>query len=441
MNTKTAIDYTAKILGYWLPLKIKYEKIPGISIGITYKGKLVYKSGFGFSDSEYGIKADPGTCYRIASISKVFTTICIMQLVERGKLNLDDPATKYLPWFKSNSLITIKDLLSHSGGLSREAGSPHWVTDKFPDESELIKAAGKNQSTIPISSRFKYTNFGFAILGQIIKKVSSISYEKYVAENIIKKLGMENTHPDFNKTIKNLAAGYTRIIPDKEREKVPHIETKSYASATGFVSNVLDLAELISALSLNNRLLLSTKSKEEMFREQWKSKKENEWYGLGTIIYNLGSRKIVGHSGGFGGFITNISLDPENDIGVIVLTNTTDRVTRAITDGVYQTVYHFTDSGDQYDTEKNLKNYEGVYRSRWSDRAIVGVGDKLIGFDPKRDSPVKDRFLLKEKRKDVFIIESDDGFQAIGEEAKFVFAKGKTTLIWGASPMEKVSYG
>jgi len=164
MDTKTAIDYTAKIIGYWIPLKIKYDKTPGISIGITYKGELIYGAGFGFADLETGNKARPETCYRIASISKLFTTVSIMQLAEKGKLSLDDPVVKYLPWFKSSSLITIKNLLSHSGGLSRESGNPHWVTYKFPSEKELIVTAGKNQSTISISSRFKYTNFGFALL-------------------------------------------------------------------------------------------------------------------------------------------------------------------------------------------------------------------------------------------------------------------------------------
>ena len=325
MDTKTAIDYTVKVLGYWLPLKIKYEKIPGISVGITYKGKLVYKAGFGFADIESGIKAKPTTCYRIASISKVFTTVAVLQLAEKGKLDLNDPVIKYLPWFKSDPTITIKSLLSRSAGLAREAGSPHWITDRFPDEKELVKTAGKNQSSISISSRFKYTNFGFALLGQIVKKVSGVSYEKYISNNIIKKLGLENTYPDFHKSIKGLATGYSRIIPDKERESMPHIETKSYASATGFVSNVLDLAKLVSALSPNSQILLSEESKREMFREHWKTGTPgtwDEWYGFGTIISKVGWRKIIGHSGGFAGFRTKMSIDLQNDIGVVVLTNT-----------------------------------------------------------------------------------------------------------------------
>src|SRR5262245_32710930 len=93
-----AITSTAKILNAWLPGKIQYDRIPGLAVGIVHDGKLVYQKGFGYADVELKIPVTPGTCFRIASISKTFTAVALMQLAERGKIDLDDRIEAYLPW-------------------------------------------------------------------------------------------------------------------------------------------------------------------------------------------------------------------------------------------------------------------------------------------------------------------------------------------------------
>ncbi|PIZ04354.1 MAG: hypothetical protein COY58_04595 [Gammaproteobacteria bacterium CG_4_10_14_0_8_um_filter_38_16] len=188
---KTAIKYATKVFDAWLPYKILYENIPGISVGIVHNGKLLYKKGFGFENIELKKPSTPDTCYRIASISKTFTAIAIMQLSEHGKLNLDDKIKKYLPWFKigkkglNSSNITIRQLLSHSAGLSRDGNSPHWATNKFPNEAELQEQSSKSL-TYENLTRFKYSNYGFALLGLIIKEVSGLDYDEYVTKSLFK---------------------------------------------------------------------------------------------------------------------------------------------------------------------------------------------------------------------------------------------------------------
>ena len=449
-----AIAYTAKILDLWLPLKIQYDRIPGLSVGIVYRGKLVYQKGFGYADVSSKIPATPKTCYRIASISKTFTAVAIMQLVEQGKIRLDDRVDKHLPWFKikskrlDSSSITIRQLLSHTAGVFRDGDTPHWEDGKFPDIKGLQKSISEKTLVFKNLTHFKYSNFGFAILGQVIKEVTGSSYDNYVAKHIIQKLGMENTHPDFTQKIsQKLAKGYSRPIPGKDRRAFKHNVTKAYSSAAGFISNIPDLAKYLSALSFNKKrknVLLSQASKKKMMREYQKTGEKNEVYGLGFNNYKIERRKPTGHGGGFNGFITRIALDTKNDLGVITLSNSNDSTVPAINNGIFATIYRFVDKKNKYIKGKKLRNqekYEGVYRSSWVDEVIVGADANLIAFDSKTNSPLKEADLLKPKGKDTFVMKANSNFDSSGELAEFIFERGgkkASRLIWGSHPLERL---
>ncbi len=452
---KKAIKYAAKIADAWLPLKIQYDRTPGLSIGIVHRGKLVYKRGFGFADVAERKPATPDTCYRIASISKTFTAVAIMQLVESGKLHLDDKICAHLPWFKAKSKdsdacnITIRQILSHTAGVFRDGNTPHWADDKFPNAAGLQRTVSK-AIVFENLTRFKYSNFGFALLGEVIKKVSGVEYGAYVSEHILKKLGTDKTAPDLTKETESwLAKGYSRFIPHTEREAFRHVQTNAYASATGFLSNVSDLAKYLSALSVvdkNANLMISRESKKEMMQEYWATGEKDTSYGLGFVVYKIGDRKIIGHSGGFAGFITNIALDVENDVGVIVLSNTNDSSVGQISQGIFETIYEFADKDDTYTKGKKIphqEGYEGVYRSKWGDETVVGLDANLVAFHPQTNSPVKeDGILLKPKGKHKFVMDSKFNFGSPGEYAAFIFKKDARkagTLVWGSTPYERLA--
>lgn len=450
---KKAIKYAVKIIDAWLPLKIQYDRIHALSVGIVHRGKLVYKRGFGFANVESQEPATPDTCYRIASISKTFTAVAILQLVEQGKLNLDDKVHTHLPWFDAKTKltdsrsITIRHLLSHTAGIFRDGDTPHWETDIFPDAAGLKKSISK-AIVFENLTKFKYSNFGFALLGEIIKKVSGVSYDEYVNTHIIKKLGMEKTTPDLTaESEKWLARGYSRPIPNKERETFRHAQTKAYAPATGFLSNVTDLAKYVSALSLKNKdanRLISKESKKEITKEYWATGEEGESYGLGCAISKIENRKIVGHGGGFAGFLTKIGFDVEEDIGVIVLSNSNDNSASPIHHGIFETIYKIADEESKYSEGKQIvsqEKYEGTYRSRWSDKVIVGLDKNLIAFCPDTHSPLKEGTLLKSKGKDRFMMDSKFNFDSPGEYTRFVFGRDKrkaNKLIWGSTPSERL---
>ena len=136
----------------------------------------------------------PATKFRMASHSKLFTAIAIMQLREQGKLRLDDPVAKYLPWFKAKPAgdddgpITIEQLLSHSSGLQREAGD-HWTSFEFPTADELRSLYADRQAAFAPSVRWKYSNLAYAVAGMVIEQVSGERWADYVERNIFKPLG------------------------------------------------------------------------------------------------------------------------------------------------------------------------------------------------------------------------------------------------------------
>jgi D-alanyl-D-alanine carboxypeptidase len=452
-NTK-AIKYATKILDAWLPWKIQYDRIPGLAVGIVHNGKLIYQKGVGYADIESKIAVTPKTCFRIASISKTFTSVAIMQLVEQGKINLDERVEKYLPWFKvqtkgiNSSNITIRQILSHTGGVFRDGNTPHWENGKFPDRMGLKKSISNKSIVFENLTKFKYSNFGFALLGEIIKEASGLDYDEYVTKNIIKKLGMKRTAPDYNKENDDwLAKGYSRPIPNKEREVLPHSQTKAYTPATGFLSNVSDLAIYLAAISLKQKegnALVSRESMKEITRVYLPTGEEHGSCGLGFSIYRIAKRKIVGKSGFFAGFVTQISLDVENDIGVIVLTNTNDSSCDSISAGILETIYRFVDEKSKYCDGKIIPDqeiFEGVYRSRWADTIVVGIDTNLVAFQPKTNSPVKGSTLLKPKGKNKFFIDTDPNFDFSGELATFIFKRGAkqaTKVLFGPTPSERL---
>jgi D-alanyl-D-alanine carboxypeptidase len=433
-----------KILDRWLDYKVLMDRIPGMSVGVICKDSDIFLNAYGFSDKEERRMADGETLYRIASISKLFTSIAIMQLVEQEKVALDSKVSKYLGWFKnrdgSKSNITIRQLLTHSSGISRDGNTPFWEDDKFPEVKYLKKHISEGAITYPTIERFKYSNFGYAILGQIISKVSRMSYEKYVNKNIIRKVGMKDTYVDITpQAARKLAVGYGRELPGLAQERfLGQHSTEALAPATGFISNVPDLCKFMRAQFLSNDTLLSRDTKKEMQRTQWILEDEEIRWGLGYEISRIEGNRVVGHSGGFPGYSTLLEFDPQKEIGVVVLVNAIDVSTYSLVEGIYHIVTYILENYHRFKgkEEINLKKYEGRYYSRFGDVEIVEINGSLNLFTPGRGKPLKDISQLAYKN-GKFVMETGGNFDYIGEEVKFNFdSEGKVlSMSMGGSLM------
>ncbi len=443
-----AIKEIGHVIDIWLPLKIQYDEIPGLSVGIVYKGKLLYKNGFGYADLKSKRKTNENTLYRIASISKMFTATAILQLVEKELLRLDDKVSVYLPWFKGKtktgdiSNITVRQLLSHTSGMFRDGDTPHWDTGNFPSD---IKKSFSSKSLIQENlTAFKYSNYGYGVLGQLVKVITGEKCEEYVKKHILRPLGMSRSLPDYKKGAKELATGYGRIMPGAKRKIFNHLPARAYAPAGGVISNVNDLAKFISALSLvdNKKKLLGREFKKEMMHPREKTGGNDE-YGLGIGIYKIAGRKVVGHSGGYPGFITQVIFDPVHEIGVIVLSNSLASPASSIAFGLLESIYDIVDNFPSYASGKKISFsvYEGIYRNEWADNVVVRVGNTLLNFWLATYSPLKNKAVFKPLGKHRFVIKESNVFSSYGEIASFEnFKNGKSQkLIRGASPSRRVS--
>ncbi len=444
----TAIQQIGHIVDAWIPMKIKYDKTPGISIAISHGGKIIYARGFGFADVAHKQKASAETLYHIASHSKMFTAVAIMKLVEEGKLRLDDHVSDYIDWFKAkakhsdSSHITLRQLLSHTAGVFRDGDTPHWENGKFP--KDLKKSFSSKSLVIENLTTFKYTNYGYSLLGLVIEKASGMSYEEYVTKKILKPLGMKNTYVDYKKEIKHIATGYGSETPDQKRIVFSHYATNAYAPATGFVSNATDLIKFISSLSLNHDSphVINRESVKEMGRPHAKTEDGDE-YGLGLDISYLDGRKIIGHGGGFNGFITRTALDTKNDIGVVVLTNTLGSNASQITDGLLDSIDRIINKSKDYSSHSKISyaKYEGIYRSVWGDSVISRAKDILISYGPKTNNPLKGaRRFIPTSSPHTFVMKSKYVYGSYDEEAVFTnFKNGKAQKLLEASmPLKRI---
>ncbi|MGH9220946.1 MAG: serine hydrolase domain-containing protein, partial [Vicinamibacterales bacterium] len=309
------VQAAQRLLTAWLEGQMLSRHLPGIAIGVVADQELIWAKGFGLADIAATVAMTPQTKFRMASHSKLFTATAIMQLRERGLLRLDDPVAKHLPWFAvtpaeaEDAPITIEELLTHSSGLPREAGS-HWTTFEFPTTEQLRKLMAARHAPYSPEVRWKYSNLAYSIAGMVIEAVSGQTWADYVQQHIYQPLGMTSSSVDKN--VPGLAVGYNRLMPDNSRATNPFVDARGMAAATGITSTVDDMAKFVSAQfrkgKMGGRQILSTGSLREMHRVRML---ENTWTSGNAIGFSVRRERdkiYVSHGGSYPGYQTNTLL-------------------------------------------------------------------------------------------------------------------------------------
>lgn len=450
IDIKSATKEVEHLLDEWLPLRLQYDKVLGVSIAVIYRGEILYKKGFGYADLEKKVEADENILYNIGSVSKTFTAIAIFQLIEQGKIELTDSVSKYLPWFKGENEkgkledITIKELLSHTSGIWRDGNTPHWFSGEFPGTLQPILSEAL---VFEPSSEFKYSNYGFAVLGELITTVSGIPYQEYIQANILDKVGMASTYTDYKDTIKGIASGLGREIPGQSREQYEHYPANAYASATGFVSNAIDLAKYIATFPVQaSEILLKNQSKQQMMEQPDLYTRDTDKYCLGIEMYVIDNKKVYGHGGGFKGFVSKVLIEPDNQLGVIVLTNTSKAPAGIYAQSIFKAIYSITENSSDFTSESKIDGlvYEGIYRNSGEDKVIVKIKDVLVAFDMSTGSPLSgsNKTILQPIGDNKFVLTGGNGYGSKGEIATFSDMKDEIfqTVTFGATPLIRVKH-
>lgn len=304
----------------------------GLAVGVVHDGELVYSKGFGLADSATQRPVTPETTFLLASISKTFTGIGIMQLVERGLVDLDDPVTQHLSSFAFGHPAgerppTVRDLLTHTsgvgelrawadvlqgatGGLSvREGRRVPSLTEHYAKGLRAEVAAG---------GKWAYANHAFSALGQLIEDVTGQPFAEYMDEHVFAPLGMKRTTFERNADLQ-LAVGHgtkkgtVRAVPFTQVVTGP---------AGGAFSCIDDLALYATALLNGGRgLVLRPETLQSMFASHWTSDPRLPGMGLSFLREVVGGYDVVWHDGGWPGYSTSLLLVPSEGLAVIALSN------------------------------------------------------------------------------------------------------------------------
>lgn len=323
----------------WVGEQLDYHGVPGVVVGVVSGGKLAWAKGYGTTDLAGGVPPTPSTPFRIGSVSKVFTATAILHLRDTGKLRLDDPVAKHLPWFRVPNPypdappITVEHLLTHTSGLSREAPFPSWTTHSFPTREELKAAMPKVTVLNPPGKAYLYSNLGLALLGEVVIAASGETWAGYLSKHLFVPLGMASTTgAPTREQVAALPREHRRKQPDGSRGSLEYYDTGSFAPAAAVISTVEDLARF-AALHLTadtagpkagGAQVLSGPTLAEMQRARWVNAKWTGARGLGWGISRRDGRTYVSHGGWIGGHRAQLLLDPERGLAAIALTNADD---------------------------------------------------------------------------------------------------------------------
>jgi CubicO group peptidase (beta-lactamase class C family) len=336
---------------------------PGYAFGIVVDGELVYKGAGGYANLEEKIPATTGSFFRIASMSKSFTSLAILHLRDQGKLQLDDPVEDYITAMKGQALtedapkITIRHLMSHSAGFPEDnPWGDRQLSDTEKDLETLI-AGGLSFSNTP-GVQYEYSNLGFAMLGYIIHKASGMYYSDYIKKYILQPLGMQGTTYEYAEVPKrDLAVGY-RYIYESWRKEIP-LHDGIYGSMGGMITSVDQFGKYVAmhvgAWPVRNEME-TYPVKRSSIREMHDPARfiglfpsyplpngkritmtSSYTYGLNWMRDTRGNVSI-GHSGGLPGFGSNWAFLPEYGIGVIFFGNVTYAPTKPINVQVIDTL-------------------------------------------------------------------------------------------------------
>lgn len=314
----------------YLEAQMAELRIPGLALGIVQGDQVVHLKGFGIADPT-GRVVTPQTPFILNSISKSFAALAIMQLVEQGKIELDAPVQRYLPWFqvadaKASAQITVRQLLNQTSGLPESASYTELARPAATADTleERVRRLSTTQLNRPVGTTFEYTDANYDVLGMVVQSVAGQPYPEYVKQHILTPLAMqrsETTRPEALPT--DLATGYRSWFG------FPVPFTQWYAHALlpsgDLISSVEDMTHyLIAQLNggrYNDTALLSPQSITALHQPAVREDDSEKFYGMGWEVRPMNDLSVVRHDGTSANYYADLVLDPAGRRGVIILLN------------------------------------------------------------------------------------------------------------------------
>jgi len=404
-------SYFTKSLTQW--------DVPGMAIGIVKNDSLIFAKGYGYRNIEKKAPVNPQTIFPIASNTKAYTAAAMGILVDEGKISWNTKVKDILPYFRLyNDYVTehftIADMLSHHSGLVTFSGDLLWYGSDYTRE-EVIKKLPLLKQKYEFRTTFGYSNIMYIAAGEVIAKVSGVSYEEFLQKHFFDKLAMSSTYTSITdlKNLDNVCTPYNKI-----NDKIIPIELLNWDNIGGagcINSNVADVSQWIK-FQLHNGIwhgdtIVSPAQIREMrsphtnfkvsagYQKYWPSTHFRA-YGMGWSVSDYHGRQIVNHSGGYDGVITFTCLVPEENLGFVILTNSNSSLYNALSYRILDAFLAkdttdwsalflpYQQRSEKHDAIKtpenasppslNLLSYTGLYHSElYGNAKITMAGKKL----------------------------------------------------------------
>ena len=313
-------------------------KIPGVAVCIVKDGKVVLMKGYGVKEKDGIDKVDENTLFMIGSNTKAFTGTALAMLEVEKKISLDDKVTKWIPQFKLNNKAAgeqaiVRDLLCHRLGFKTFQGDFTYWTSNLT-RSEVIEKMSHIKAEYPFRTKWGYTNAAFLTAGEIIPKATGKEWEVYLKEKIFDPLEMTSTlalSKDFSNALNKCSA---HTISNGQLIKIPFASIDNLAAAGSIGSSVNDMSHWVMAQLNRGKYNDKQAIPAAAISQTWLPQSiigngghlyntgHFSLYGLGWMLEEYCGKKVVSHTGGVNGFVTSVTLLPEEKLGILVFTNT-----------------------------------------------------------------------------------------------------------------------
>jgi len=428
LDLKKLDEYIAKAQTDW--------NIPAVAVAVVKDGKVLFAKGYGTRNLSLKTAADENTLFAIASNSKAFTTTGLALMVDKGKLKWDDKVIKHLPWFESydpyvTANMTVRDLITHRSGLGTFSGDVLWYHTNY-SAKEVVRRAKYLTPAKGFREGFGYQNIMFTAAGLVLEEVSGMSWGEFMKQNFLDPLEMKNT----KYSVKQLDMAGNVAVPyqtefDNSHTALNYLNWDNCAPAAAINSSVADMAKWM-IFQLNNGKIADKQVVSE--QQIWELRKmatptpvslgafknnpntHFSGYGMGWSLNDYNGKKVISHGGGSDGMISKVAMIPEENFGVVVLTNNINYLSNALTNQIFDMYFGNPDKDwsklyferysagnkqakeerEKFATDRiqntkpsfELSAYEGTYHSEAYGNVKVskGAGEKLVfEFEPAAD--------------------------------------------------------
>ncbi|MGH7505118.1 MAG: serine hydrolase [Longimicrobiales bacterium] len=393
-------EQVARALERLIEHEVADKGLPAVSIALVDDQRIVWARGFGYAQPDDSVPATAETVHRVGSVSKLFTDIGIMQLVEAGEIDLDAPVTSYLPDFNLENpfgkQVTLRQLMSHRSGLQREPPVGSYFDPTEPSLAATIASLNGRPLIYEPETRTKYSNAGIATVGYVLERLKGEPFAAYLKRTVLEPLGLDLSAFEPTAAVEQrLATSYMWTL-DGRRFEAPTFQL-GMAPAGSMYSTVLELGEFMSVLFAGGRgpggQVLQRETLERMWTPQFAPEGARTGYGIGFAISELNGRRRIGHGGAIYGFATDLAALPDDRLGAAVVStlDITNPTVERISDAALRLMLAAKEDRplpeiripEAVDAER-AASLDGHYRNGTHELELVARDDGLYLVDPVR---------------------------------------------------------